>query len=174
MRYALIAFTLLLAALLLAPSARAQETGQAGLELGTNAIGVIWHLNDRIAIRPEGTFSFSTGEITEATGWGLGVSVLFYLNHVDKLSTYFVPRFLYQRTTTSSSVSALGDLTSNAYDVSGSFGAQYALHRRFSVFGEVGLLIRDTNTNALSTFLSGTSTTTVRPQTGFGAILYFK
>jgi len=163
---------LLLAAslILVAHTASAQESGQAGVTLGTNALRAVFNLNDTIAIRPEGTFSFSTGDSIDSSGWGLGTSVLFYMHRVEKLSTYFAPRFLYQRNTTSGP--SLLDITTSIYDVSGSFGAQYALHRRFSVYGEVGLLIRDTT--ASGTLLSGTSTTSVRPLTGFGGVLYFK
>jgi len=43
---------LLLAAslILVAHTASAQESGQAGVTLGTNALGAIFHLNDTIAI----------------------------------------------------------------------------------------------------------------------------
>jgi hypothetical protein len=119
-----------------------QESGQVGVEFGTNALGVIFHL-------------------------------LFYLNHVAKLGTYFVPRFMYQRSSTSGPLSGT-DFITNAYDVSGSFGVQYALHRRFSIFGEVGLLIRDTTSNTSPAVLLASSVTTVRPLSGIGAILYFK
>jgi predicted porin len=79
---------------------------------------------------------------------------------------------MYQRNSISGGLSGI-DVVTNTYDVSGSFGAQYALHRRFSVFGEVGLLIRDTTSNAAFTTTSS-SVTSARPLTGIGAILYFK
>src|SRR5215471_15907591 len=167
MRYALVLSALLLAA----PAARAQESGQVGLEFGTNAVGVLYHLNDSIAVRPEVTFAIGGSATSDINSWGVGGSALFYLNHVEKLSTYFVPRFMYQR----NSASGGGiDLVTNTYDVSGSFGAQYALHRRFSVFGEVGLLIRDTTSNGSVFTTASTSVTSARPLTGIGAILYFK
>jgi hypothetical protein len=168
MRHALILSAFLLAA----PAVRAQEAGQIGLEFGTNAVGVIFHLNDSIALRPEVTFAFGGSSTSDINSWGVGGSALVYLNHVEKLSTYFVPRFMYQRNSISGGLSGI-DVVTNTYDVSGSFGAQYALHRRFSVFGEVGLLIRDTTSNAAFTTTSS-SVTSARPLTGIGAILYFK
>jgi hypothetical protein len=169
MRHALILLLLLLAA----RAARAQESGQVGLEFGSNAVGVIFHLSDTIAVRPEVTFAVGGSATSDINAWGVGASALFYLNHVDKLSTYFVPRFMYQRSSTSGGLSGF-ELITNTYDVSGSFGAQYALHRRFSVFGEVGLLIRDVTSNGSGIVISSTSVTSARPLTGIGAILYFK
>ena len=138
MRHALILSALLLAA----PAAQAQESGQVGLEFGTNAVGVIFHLNDSLALRPEVTFAFGGSSTSDINSWGVGGSALVYLNHVEKLSTYFVPRFMYQRSSVSGGLSNI-DVVTNTYDVSGSFGAQYSLHRRFSVFGEArSLLVR--------------------------------
>ena len=68
--------------------------------------------------------------------------------------------------------------------VSGSFGAQYALGRRFSVFGELGLGFSRTTTSPTpsstsiaaggSTSIVGTSSSsTLGTRSGAGVVLYF-
>ena len=47
--------------LLACGTARAQDTGKAGVTLAYPAsIGVIWHAGDNVAIRPDFTFSHSS------------------------------------------------------------------------------------------------------------------
>jgi hypothetical protein len=87
------------------------------------------------------------------------------------------------------------ETTGSAYSTSGSFGAQYALTRRFGVFGEIGAAYsssKATATSTLNTLTSGgflgvpftttTSTQIVRSETrtrswnvrtGVGVIFYF-
>ena len=65
--------------------ADAQEKGQAGITMGYPAsIGVLWHLSDRVAIRPEFSFtntdSSSVSLVSAGTQFwslGTGVSALF-------------------------------------------------------------------------------------------------
>lgn len=122
-----------------------------------SAIGVLWHIADRIAIRPETTFSSGSSDSSSSNpivgtdtssspsdNWmvGVGVSALFYVTRADALRTYVTPRFAYSKTNTStstagSSVSSTSD--GWAYTTSGSFGAQYSLGRHFGVFGELGV-----------------------------------
>ena len=114
--------------------AAAQDPGSIGLTMGYPAsVGVIWHVSDRIALRPEVSLtqisSTSTSVITIAVPggqnlstttqavsdqWsvGVGASALFYLQRWDSLRTYVSPRFQYARgtstnTTSSSSASFL-------------------------------------------------------------------
>jgi len=104
----------ILAASLSVPApAYAQDKGDVGLTMGyPNAIGVIYHVSDRFAIRPEITFSTSSGKnesplsTTEGdtVSVGVGVSGIFYLRQWDKLRTYVCPRYTYnhgENTTTS-------------------------------------------------------------------------
>ena len=122
-----------------------------------SAVGVLWQVADRLALRPEATLakgsseSLSTNPIVGAAAtsapsdnWqlGVGLSALFYVSRTDGLRTYITPRFAYSKTSGSanlagSPVSSTSD--SRAYTTSGSFGAQYALGRHFGVFGEVGV-----------------------------------
>ena len=161
-----------------ARAARAQEPDQVGLTIGYPAsVGVIWHVSDRFALRPEVSLSQSSGDATTGSvgsvfqvssdSWqiGVGLSALFYVRQWDALRAYVSPRFSYARTqatsTTTSPVYAtsLTDLTSSTYLVAGSFGGQYSLSRRFGLFGEVGLGY----TKANSTSSGGTSFVSALP-----------
>lgn len=188
-----------------AVDAAAQETGQVGVTMGYPAsIGVIWHLSDRIAIRPEVSAqqisTTSTSVITSYVGFGsnattvttttqstsdqwtigVGASGLIYLQRWEALRTYVSPRFAYTRSTSSSTSSSslaggagTTEFTSNAYFVSGSFGAQYSLARRFGVYGELGLGYTHQSTE--NTFAAAGSNTahTIGTRSGVGAIFYF-
>jgi hypothetical protein len=152
-----------------ASAAFAQDAGKVGLTMGypTN-VGVMIHVTDAFALRPEFTFAQSSleTEIGAATAglelnssdtwsYGVGVSVLFYLSADDNLRTYVSPRFLYSRAatdTTSPTGANLPPLETevrgSAFSVAASFGAQYSLHRRFSVFGELGAAYSDSETTS--------------------------
>jgi hypothetical protein len=101
---------------------------------------------------------FTTTTLTsESTseGWTLspGINVRFYVGKWDNVSTYVGSGYSYHRTwstSTSTSTPPIGlpgfgsrtetlELRSQAHDVRGMFGVQFAPHRKFSVFGEVGL-----------------------------------
>ena len=80
----------LVAAVSLCPatSAFAQEKGKVGLTMGyPSAVGFIFHVTDKIAIRPEVNFASSSTEIesdlisasSDSFTIGTGVSALFYL-----------------------------------------------------------------------------------------------
>lgn len=152
-------------ALCLARTAAAQDSGQIGVTMGyPGSIGIVWHLTDSIAVRPDfffqATFLDSLSD-DSATMVGIGVSGIFYLTKMDALRTYVVPRVSFRRTSSeysypiyaadlAASIQALGmtsriatqsptfESTSTSQQVSGAIGAQYSLHKRFSVFGEVG------------------------------------
>ena len=168
-------------------TAHAQDNSRVGLVMGYPAsIGVLWHVTDRIAIRPEIDF-FRTSITFENSGSALlpanededtsrairpGVSALFYLGPMEDLRTYVSPRFVFVSTGTSSS-----DQESSNYLVSGSFGAQYRLGTRFGVFGEIGIEYSRSETRfSVPTPISGTTTvrrTGVASRAGVGVILYF-
>jgi hypothetical protein len=145
---------LVLAGLTATPAA-AQEKGDVGLTVSApSAIGVIWHVSERVAIRPEFSFSFS-----ETDGEGANVSdisahsvalagsALFYVGQWDSLRTYFAPRLSYSWAGSSTGNSGLDiDSNQNAWGLAGSFGAQYALGTRFAVFAEAGLMYSSSRT----------------------------
>ena len=158
MRIHVVAVSTIVAAMLCTTAARAQDEQKVGLTMGyPSAVGLLWQVADRIALRPEATLakgsseSLSSNPIVGAAGssapsdnWqlGIGLSALFYVSRTDGLRTYVTPRFAYSKTSGSanlagSPVSSTSD--GRAYTTSGSFGAQYALGRHFGVFGEVGI-----------------------------------
>jgi hypothetical protein len=166
-----------------ATTASAQEAGHAGITMGYPAsIGVLWHVSDRVALRPEFSFTLSDSSSesiinAESNFWslGTGVSVLFYSPVTDNLRTYLAPRFSYSRTHGDSDVT---ESTTDVYSMAGMFGAQYALGRRFAAFGEVGLSYARQNGTATSTIVNVTTRisnhgNTIGTRTGVGVVLYF-
>ena len=130
-------------------TASAQDKGDTGLAISIpTAVGVIWHPSDRLAVRPDFTFG-----LTESDGEGsipdissrsftFGIGALLYTHRWDELRTYVSPRFSYSQARDSSrSANPLlpeSEITNSTYSATGSFGAQYSLSRKFSVYGEVG------------------------------------
>jgi hypothetical protein len=169
------------------------------------SIGVIWQVTDDVALRPEISFQKRSGQstttrvaltfvggvpsggttITTSTSttdfWqaGVGLSALVYLSKHDALRTYVSPRWAYMRNS-SDAPSGLSDLinygsTGSGHLVAGSFGAQYALGRKFSAFGEVGLeFTRTVSTPNDRQFGSGQDVfRTFGTRSAAGVILYF-
>jgi hypothetical protein len=153
-------------------NALAQDAGQVGVTLGyPSAVGVIWHVTDNVAVRPE--ISFSTGSTespvissglslsdvsvnvgeTSSTTVTAGVSGLFYFGEWDKLRAYVSPRYTYTRLTSDSGSTFSTNARNSAYAVTGSFGAHYQPHRRFAVFGETGFGYTRTRTTLTSVLL---------------------
>ena len=114
-----------------------------------SSIGVIFHVSDRVAIRPEIAIIVSTSTTTagdanqqaENTQSQVtpGVSALFYTGRWDALRTYVSPRYIYRRShSEASSPGGSNESTATTHTLGGTFGAEYAPHRRFAVFGEAG------------------------------------
>ena len=179
---------------LLASGAAAQEKGKKGVTLGYPAsIGLIWHVTDRIAIRPEFSFAFTSNEVvttpasllpgvsgtgvrtdTDTTALAVGVSGLYYLTKATSLSAYVSPRFVYTRTrtTTEASTDLLGSsfVNGSSYAVSGVYGVQYAPIPNINLFGEAGIGFTETNNSSTLSVLSGHQFST---RGGVGMIVYF-
>ncbi len=164
-------------------SAEAQEHGKTAITMGYPAsVGLIFHLTDRVAIRPELSFSTSDSDsnvplavtTSESSTLGVGASGIFYLRRWDKLRTYVSPRYVYGRSslTIQSAITPDNPQTIDSHSVAGSFGAQFWMHDRFSVFGEVGIgYTRQRNTSALIDVRNTTNTVSTR--TGVGVAFYF-
>jgi hypothetical protein len=166
----------------MAASAGAQDAPKVGLAMGyPSSVGVLWRVADNVALRPEITLSHLSGDSTgtdllgpappvtanDGTGVGVALGALFYVGRKDAFRAYVSPKFSYSRSTTSSTTPSntiLGpsttDSTSNAYSVTGSFGAEYSLNRRFAVFGELGASYTRSETSLRSSFTIGTTTFT--------------
>jgi len=136
---------------------------------------------------------------TKSDSWqiGVGVSALLYLSKGDALRTYVSPRFVYTRSTDTSdlglpdgvvlpptlppTLQPRGPVTTvvTNYGASGSFGAQYALAKRFGLFGELGLNYSHTgNRNSTPpltplSFDTNASNWTIGLRSGVGVIVFF-
>jgi hypothetical protein len=168
---------------LMATTASAQDEGRVGLTTGYPAlVGVIWHVSENIAVRPEFSFandnSSSESPLVDATtdfsSVATEISVLFFSPLRDGLKLYFAPRFAYSRT---SGASDITESRANTYSIGGMFGGHYALGRRFALFGEAGFQyshvdgsVTSSVTPALHTTSSGDVTGT---RTAVGIVLYF-
>lgn len=170
----------------LAPPAAAQQAGDIGLTMGyPGAAGLVWHITDGLALRPDVSLAASTSDSqTTATGlpagslsstnrsdgWGgtLGLSALVTVRTIDRLRLYLTPRVAYTHASSTSDTGfagALSELTATTKGViaSGAFGTQVNLHDRFALFGELGL--QYTALTTTSDFPGSTSTT---DSTSFG------
>jgi len=142
---------------------------------------------------------FSTGLTTTTTsestseGWTVspGINVRFYVGKWDNVSTYVASGYSYHRTSstsTSTVPTGLGgsqtqsrESVSGAHDVRGMFGVQYAPHRKFSVFGEVGLRyltadlprVTSTSTGGLGSASSTGTTRSFGNASAVGIAFYF-
>lgn len=190
-------------AALLPATASAQPTKPVAVTLGyPAAVGVLWHLNDRLAVRPDvtlnrnetkttitstssGLFGGGTSTVTSSqtdTTWSAGLSLLVTLANVDDLRLYFVPRVSYLRATTSSDASLAGFTGLDAFTADndgvtalGGFGAHYMLGTRAAVFAESGVqYVRQSFSSGISGASDTKSTTTsVGLRTAVGFAVYF-
>jgi hypothetical protein len=175
--------------LLLVPAlSHAQERGQVGLTMGfPAAAGLIWHVTDRIAVRPEITFAQVTSKVdvslpnvsteTRSRQLSYGASLLWYFDASDNVRPYVSPRITYSRITTKDSrPSPPGvddDDPAGTLAVSGSLGVQYTPSRRFGVFGEVGIARAHTEqTRRFPAITVTTSVTSWSTRGAVGVILY--
>jgi hypothetical protein len=216
-------------------AAYAQEQGQIGVAMGyPTSVGVLWHVSDRVAIRPAISFSHGWSETTIESGdilrtvpspsfpgfvdvtpitrstassstWttGVDVSVLLYLGKWDNVRAYLAPGYGYRRSSSTSetSVEILTPLPpglppdffgprdftsrskSDSHAGSAAFGVQYTPHRRFSVFGELGVRYSESGVpvSIITSTLLGPSddvrrgkSRSVGTATAVGVIFYFK
>ena len=166
---------------LMATPASAQEAGDVGMTVSApSAIGVIWHVTPRLAVRPDVAFSFSendggdNGPDLSTHTVSLGGSVLFYTGRWDNFQTYVTPRLSYSWSSSSSGGSGNFEATQNGWGLSGAFGGQYTLGTRFAVFAEAGLAFTSQTTEIPSSFSGNDRTVwTFGTRTAIGGTLYF-
>jgi len=142
----------------------------------------MWQYSERLGIRPE--FSWSRSSSTQSTNTNENtstttspaISALFYMEKWDAVRAYVSPRYAYshaQSTTTATvPVAAVSTSTTNSHNFSGSVGAEFAAHRHFAAFGEVGLNYGHAKSdNSFSATTASSNTWSIRSQVG--AIFYF-
>ena len=126
-----------------AATAHAQEAGHVGLAMGYPAsIGILWHISDDWALRPEFGFTSTSSDSTfssDATTVNVGVSGLYYVSKWDQVRAYVSPRFTYGHSSSSGTGTISTSSTNSSYGGAGSFGVQYSPHKRFAVYAETGI-----------------------------------
>ena len=176
-------FAVFLCSLLCVRAASAQERS-FGVTMGYPAsIGVLWHMSEAVAVRPEFSFDFFSSETENNSPLGgnssqdghsvsVGLSALFYFARWDMTRAYVVPRYAYSRTSSSleGPFTVLRDSTGNGHDVSVSFGAQHTLGDRFAIYGELGFAYARLTTDITTTELR---TNRVGTRSGVGVVVYF-
>jgi hypothetical protein len=171
---------LLTSVALLIPAIASAQEKTFGITAGFPAsVGLFFKLSDRVAVRPEFTFSKSKGD-DQPTVWsvGTGVTGLFYLNTMSPLRTYVAPRFTYARQNSTDEGFFTFETAADVYSLSALFGAQYLLGDRFIVYGEVGARgsytsSRETITSPFNSFSSEPTGYTVGTTGGVGIVLLF-
>jgi opacity protein-like surface antigen len=164
--------------------AAAQDKGDSGISMGYPAsIGFVFHVADSFALRPEVSFIRATsdqetafgGFSSESTVVNVGISALVYVGRWDNVRAYVSPGYSYSRldgSINSSILPTTDTSTQTGHTFKASFGAQYSLHERFSVFGEAGLesVIRriDSDRSPVET-----ESTTFGSRTAVGVVFYF-
>jgi hypothetical protein len=167
-------------------TAYAQDDRSIGLVItSASTAGLIWHVTETIAIRPEVSFATSDVEVGDqgsdvgSDSGTFAVAALFTVRKWDDLSAYFSPRFSYVRSTATSSLT-VGSITDTietsieGYGLAGSFGLQYRLGDRFAVFGETGLSYTNQTADTDSPFsLRSTEASSLGLRTALGVSFYF-
>jgi hypothetical protein len=179
----------------------AAQDERVGLTMGyPTAVGLLWQVNDRVAIRPE--FSWVHQSIdnenqfaqatSDSSGVSAAVSALVRLRQWGSVRSYVAPRFEVVRTTVETTTdlqsvfppgfpsplptSQTIKTTGTAYEGGASIGVQASPAPHFGVFGEVGLMYTRSKTDASSaTQLSSPSTrgNSVGLRSAVGVILFF-
>jgi hypothetical protein len=165
------------------------------------SVGVLWQVTDRVALRPDVSWSWSSTESTTSITTGsppqtlsfessstghsatYGISGLVTLKQQESLRLYVGARAAYLRASTTfanPSVSFPGGVTVNMRNTrstgpafAGFFGGQYALNRRFAIFGEAGLAYQSSETSTTGDPLMSGATESASTRSGVGVIFFF-
>ncbi len=186
----LVALALCVSAVAVCPAA-AQPTRRVGVTMGYPAgIGVLWHVTDGLALRPDVVLTRGTTDTTTSgfggvstttsqTDWTVsaGLSALIRLRDIDRLRIYAAPRVAYLRAETSTDgASGLGAIESTTDGVvaSGALGVQYGLGDRVAVYGESGVqYLRQSFESGFGTSSSKATLTQVGVRSAIGLVVYF-
>ena len=165
-------------------------------------VGVLWQITDRFAIRPDVFWSWASNESTttvtsgsppqtvafesSSNGYNVtyGVSGLVTLKQQESLRLYVGGRAAYLRSSTTfhnPSVTFPGGVVtvnprksrSTGPSFAGFFGGQYALHRRFAIFGEAGLGYQSSETSTTGEPPLSGQGKSVNGRSGVGVIFFF-
>jgi hypothetical protein len=162
---------LVVAFLIVASVAQAQDAGRVGLTVAyPEAVGIVWHVTDRVAVRPEFGFKNGSNESLSVSTVVVGVSGLFYVRKWDALSAYVSPRVGLERDSATNQDGSSPAPPTTTYVFDGSFGFQYSFQKQCAFFGETGVAY----TRSSTTFDERTASLhTTGTRAGDGHILYF-
>jgi hypothetical protein len=184
-----------------ARAASAQDE-RVGLTMGyPTAVGVLWQVSDRLAIRPEFSWAHQAIEndsnfaqgTSDSSGVGVGISALVRLRQWGQVRSYVAPRFEVVRTSVETTIdlpslfppgfpspvptSQSTTTTGTAYEGGASIGVQASPAAHFGVFGEVGLMYGRSKTTGDASVLqpspSSTRVNSVGLRSAIGVILFF-
>jgi hypothetical protein len=175
----------------------AQDERRVGLVMGVPVqVGILWHATERVAVRPDVSFSWSSSDLAAASSdyvdyssstslsrLSLGLALLYYVGDDEGVRTYLAPRYRASRVSTSSEstlvIPGIPDvlpgsdrrLTQVSHSGGVSFGASYAPGDRLAVFGEAGLEFATSSSPRLDD-IEATSRA-VGTTAGVGVVFYF-
>jgi hypothetical protein len=182
--------------------AAAAQDERVGLTMGyPTAVGVLWQVSDRLAIRPEFSWAHQSIEndspfaqgTSDSSGVGVGISALVRLRQWGQVRSYVAPRFEVVRTSVDTTIdlpslfppgfpspgpsSQTTTTTGTSYEGGASIGVQASPAAHFGVFGEVGLMYGRSKTTGDASVLqpspSSTRATSVGLRSAVGVILFF-
>jgi hypothetical protein len=111
----------------------AQDTNRIALVVGLHGLGVLVPISTNTAVRLDGALSETSRGDLHTWNESVGMSALFYVRSSDALRSFVGPRVSYSHS------SSTGGATATTWSGQLFVGAEYALGRRFGVFGEAGL-----------------------------------
>ena len=169
----------LFVALLFVPSAAsAQESGDVGVFMGYPSLGFVWHVSEKVAIRPEVSFSSTSTEFESSlsgTGtahtWNVKVAPAVLLPQRRRSTADVCGAAVHLHALRRGEQQHPERFPSNTYGFAGFFGARYSLNDRFSIFGELGVGYTHVTTRDL--IRTANSADNWGTRTGVGVILYF-
>ena len=163
------------------------------------AVGVLWRVNDRVAVRPEVSWRHHSvdnddagfaASTSDSSDFAVGISAPVRLRQWGQVRAYVAPRFEASRMslqttyelrvffppTITPPVSETTETTITTYEGGASIGVQASPAPHFGVFGEVGLMYARGKTSSRSLLDSSSSTTrsnSVGIRSTVGVILFF-
>jgi hypothetical protein len=162
-------------------AAMAQDERMVGVTMGfPESVGVVWHATEKLALRPEFSFTLASSENdfadTSSRSFSTGLAALFYLDRSERFATYLSPRYAFQRgsATVESPFGEEDKSKQRVHLFSGSFGAQYWLGERFSVFGELGLAFQRSSAEDADDDRDEGSANSFGTRSSVGLVFYFQ
>jgi len=180
---ALLFASLVLNCNLLQAQDKEMSKGKVGLTFPTT--GIIWHVSDRVAVLPNAGYSYSWGDTAygSSTGWtlGAGVSLRVYAWEWKGLHLFLSPKYSYGRNSGTSDYApptgspSTSTSIGNSHLISGTWGLQYPISERISIYGDYGLAYSRATSSQMPDSVSGDAhSSSIRTGGSWGLILYLK